>query len=309
MRTRTIGSLEVTVVGIGCNNFGGRIDEAATRSVVSAALDEGITLFDTADIYGGERSEELLGRALAGRRDEVVIATKFGMSVGSRTGGAAPQYVRDAAETSLRRLGTDHIDLLQLHTPDLSVPIGDTLAALAELVAEGKVREIGCSNFDSSQLTAADDAAASGGGPRFVSVQNEYSVLHREPEDSVLASCSELGVAFLPYFPLAKGLLTGKYRRAEPPPAGSRLAGFDDVRRERELSDERLRAVEGLDELAAASGRTLLDLAFGWLLARDVVSSVIAGATTPAQVRANAATADFVPDDALLAGIDVIAPR
>src|SRR5215210_8080880 len=208
MDTRRIGSLEVSVVGLGCNNFGRRLDSGATSAVVDAALDAGINFFDTADVYGGTRSEEYLGRALGRRRDEVVIATKFGSAVDERRKGARPEYVRQAAEDSLRRLGTDRIDLYQLHWPDPQVPIEDTLGALDELVQAGKVREIGCSNFSVEQLREAE-ASVLPGGARFVSVQNEYSLLQRAPEqDGVLAECERADLAFLPYFPLASGLLT-----------------------------------------------------------------------------------------------------
>jgi aryl-alcohol dehydrogenase-like predicted oxidoreductase len=307
MQTRRIGQLEVTVVGIGCNNFGGRMDAAATDAVVGAALEEGINFFDTADVYGGTHSEEQLGLALGSRRDEVLVASKFGMAIGDGPGGAAPSYVRSAAEDSLRRLGTDHIDLYQLHRPDPKTPIADTLAALGELIAEGKVREIGCSNFSAAQLDEAA-AAAAGGAPGFASVQNDYSILHREPEPDVLDACERLGVAFLPYFPLASGLLTGKYRAGEPAPAGTRL-GNDPSRAEREMTKERMAQVEALSELAGESGGSLLDLAFAWLLSRDVVSSVIAGATRPEQVHANAATARFHVGADVLARVDEIAPR
>jgi aryl-alcohol dehydrogenase-like predicted oxidoreductase len=217
MDTRRIGSLAVSVVGLGCNNFGMRIDEADSARVVHAALDAGITFFDTADIYGSTQSEVFLGRALAGRRDAAVIATKFGMKVDAGREGARPDYVRRAADDSLRRLGTDHIDLYQLHRPDPAVPIADTLGALEDLVRAGKVREIGCSNFSAEQLRDAR-AACEPGAAQFVSVQNELSLLHREAEREVLPECGRLGLKFLPYFPLASGLLTGKYRRGEPAP-------------------------------------------------------------------------------------------
>ncbi|HKY99178.1 MAG TPA: aldo/keto reductase [Gemmatimonadaceae bacterium] len=214
MQKRRIGRLDVSVVGIGCNNFGRRLDEKATAKVVNAALDEGINFFDTADTYGSTKSEEFLGRALGKRREDVIIATKFGMKVDAERKGARPEYVKRAAEDSLRRLGTSYIDLYQLHTPDETVPIADTLGALDELVKAGKVREIGCSNFTADELHEAD-ACAKPGAARFVSVQNEYSLLHREPEESVLRECAALGIAFIPYFPLANGLLTGKYRKGK----------------------------------------------------------------------------------------------
>jgi len=217
LEKRRIGSLDVSVVGLGCNNFGRRLDAAATRAVVEAALDAGITFFDTADVYGGTDSETFLGQALGKRRDQVVVATKFGNAIDDQRRGAKPAYVRRAVEDSLRRLGTDHIDLYQLHRPDPETPIGETLAALDELVRAGKVREIGISNATPEQLAEADGAVRDGAA-RFVSVQNQYSLLHRAPEQGVLAEARRLGLAFLPYFPLASGLLTGKYRRARPRP-------------------------------------------------------------------------------------------
>jgi len=288
MRTRRIGSLEVSVVGVGCNNFGRRVDEAGTRRVVDAALEAGINFFDTADIYGDEgASERFLGRALRGRRGEALIATKFGKPMDEARRGARPEYVRRAAEDSLQRLGTDYIDLYQLHEPDPEVPIAETLGALNELVREGKVREIGCSNFSVEQLREAE-AAAQPGSARFVSVQNEYSLFHREPEEGMLAECARQNIAFIPYFPLASGLLTGKYRKGAPVPEGSRLSGG---RYGTLLSDENLERVEQLISFAEARGRTLLELAFAWLLDRPQVASVIAGATRTEQVRANAAAA------------------
>ncbi|HET7233937.1 MAG TPA: aldo/keto reductase, partial [Longimicrobium sp.] len=264
METRRIGSLEVSVVGLGCNNFGGRLDAQQTASVVDAALDAGINFLDTADIYGRTQSEVYLGRALKGRRERVVLASKFGMKVDEQRRGARPEYVRRACEDSLRRLETDYLDLYQLHTPDASVPIADTLGALDELVKAGKVREIGCSNFSPGQLREAEDAVRPGGA-RFVSVQNEYSMIHREPERGVLDTCEQLGIAFIPYFPLASGLLTGKYRRGQPTPQGARLAEerFTAMRSERNLE-----LVERLVAFAEARGYTLLELAFSWLLAR-----------------------------------------
>jgi len=306
MEMRRIGSLAVSVVGLGCNNFGWRLDAAATAAVVDAALASGINFLDTADIYGGTRSEEYLGQALAGRRDRVVLATKFGMAVDERRRGARPEYVRQALEDSLRRLKTDHIDLYQLHQPDPEVPIADTLAALDELVKAGLVREIGCSNFSAAQLREAH-AAAREGAARFVSVQNEYSLLHREPEREVLAECERLGMAFIPYFPLASGLLTGKYRRGRPPPKGSRIESggrFGDL-----LSERNLALVEALAEFAESRGRTLLELAISWLLSRPQVASVIAGATSPEQVATNAKAAGWRLTPAELADVDAILAR
>ena len=279
METRTIGSLEVSLVGLGCNNFGGRIDADATQRVVDAAIDAGVTLFDTADIYGGAgRSEELLGQALGDRRSQVVVATKFGMPMGDGKAGAAPAYVRAACDDSLRRLGTDVIDLYQLHAPDPDVPIEDTLGALRELVAAGKVREIGCSNFTPEMLDASTG---------WVTVQNELSLLRRKGDAELVAACERNGLAILPYFPLASGMLTGKYRRGEEPPAGTRLASAPEDRRARALSDRAFDVVERLDAFATDRGRTLLELAMSWLAGLPHMGSVIAGATTAEQVRAN----------------------
>ncbi len=280
---RGIGSLSVSVIGLGCNNFGRRIDEAATRAVVDAALDAGINFFDTADLYGNGKSEEFLGRALGKRRNEVVVASKFGHPQAPDGGGAKPAHIRAALDRSLKRLGTDRIDLYQLHMPDTTVPISDTLGTLAALVHEGKIREIGCSNFSAAQLREAE--AARIGAVRFVSVQNEFSLLHREPERDVLPECERLGIAFIPYYPLASGLLTGKYERGKPAPPGSRLA----TGRKELVNNENLREVERLTAEAESHGQTLLQYAFTWLLAHQAVASVIAGATTPEQVRANAA--------------------
>jgi aryl-alcohol dehydrogenase-like predicted oxidoreductase len=301
METRKIGSLNVSVVGLGCNNFGWRLDYDRTVTVVDAALEAGINFLDTADTYGGTESEEFLGRTLQGRRDKVVLATKFGMKVDEQRQGARPDYVRRACEDSLRRLRTDHIDLYQLHQPDPSTPIGDTLAALDELVRAGKVREIGCSNFSAQQLREA--RAAAGSGARFVSVQNEYSLLHRDPEREVLAECEREGLAFLPYFPLASGMLTGKYRRGQPTPEGARLAKGSS----RFLNDHNLDVVEELASLAASKGHSLLELAFSWLLSHPQVASVIAGATRPEQVRSNVHAAGWHLSQVDLAEVDKMA--
>ena len=303
MDTRRVGSLEVSVVGLGCNNFGRRLDSDATSAVVDAAIDEGITFFDTADVYGDTRSEEFLGRALGRRRDEVVVATKFGAQIDEQRKGARPEYVRRAVEDSLRRLGTDCIDLYQLHRPDPEVPVEDTLGALDELVRAGKVREIGCSNFSAEQLRAAEEAVTREGGARFVSVQNEYSLLHREPERAVLPECERGGIAFIPYFPLASGLLTGKYRRDQPAPEGSRLQSS---RGDSLLTDRNLAVVEKLIEFSESRGHTILEIAFSWLLERPAVRSVIAGATSPEQVKSNVAATGWRLTDAELAEIDAI---
>jgi aryl-alcohol dehydrogenase-like predicted oxidoreductase len=290
LEKRKIGSLEVSVVGLGGNNFGNnRLDYDATASVINAALDAGINFVDTADIYGGTVSEEFIGRALRDRRSEVLIATKFGSAIDDTRKGAKPDYVRRACEASLRRLATDHIDLYQLHRPDPSTPIADTLGALNELVRAGKVREIGCSNFSADQLREAHPVVP-GGNARFVSVQNEFSLLHREPEKEVVPECRRLGMVFIPYFPLASGLLTGKYRKGKPIPQGTRIAAG---RNSWQLSDRNLEIVESLIGFAESKGHTMLELAISWLACHDVVASVIAGATKPEQVRANAAAANW----------------
>lgn len=313
MDQRAIGRLTVSVVGLGCNNLGTRIDAEASRAVVEAALDAGVTLFDTADIYGRGASEEILGRVLAPVRDEVVIATKFGGPMRDDDPGAAgasPRWVRQAVTDSLRRLGTDRIDLYQLHFPDDSVPIAETLGVLEELVAEGKVIEYGCSNFDGPRLREAAAAADETGARGFVSVQNHYSLLHRRgmEADGTYEAVLENDLAVLPYFPLASGLLTGKYRPGAPPPPGTRLAGMPPDRQERMLSEDRLRTVERLERFAAQRGRSLLELAVSWLLARPNLASVIAGATTPDQVRSNVAAAGWALTGDDLAAIDEICP-
>jgi aryl-alcohol dehydrogenase-like predicted oxidoreductase len=289
MDLRPIGSLRVSVVGLGCNNFGMRIDDAATDRVVAAALDAGINFFDTADIYGATKSEEFLGRALARRRHQATVATKFGMAVDDQRKGARPEYIRRAANDSLRRLQTDYIDLYQLHQPDPQVPIADTLGALNDLVKAGKVKEIGCSNFSAEQLDEAARATEPGAA-RFLSVQNEYSLLHREPERSVLPACERLGLAFLPYFPLASGLLTGKFERGKPAPSESRLSLSWTSRF---TTDSNVRIAEALKAFATARKHTLLELAMSWLASRPQVASVIAGATSPEQIRANAAAVNW----------------
>jgi aryl-alcohol dehydrogenase-like predicted oxidoreductase len=290
MDTRKVGSLDVTVVGLGTNNFGMGMAADAVPPVVDAALDAGINFFDTSDSYG--ESEERLGAALGRRRDDVLIATKFASPVKGEegTGGAKPDYVRRALEASLRRLATDRIDLYQIHRPDPETPIGDTLAVLDEAVQAGTVREIGCSNFSAAQITEARDAAP---GARFVSVQNHYNLLHRDDEAEVLPLCGTLGLAYLPYFPLASGLLTGKYRRGEDPAEGTRMHAWGG-RASGALSEERFDTVDRLTAWADGHGHTVLELAFAWLLAHPVVSSVIAGATTAEQVRTNAAAGSWV---------------
>lgn len=288
MEQRSLGSLRVSAVGLGCNNFGSRLDQAATTDVVRAALDAGVTLFDTADIYGATRSEVQLGVALGARRSEAVVVSKFGMPIDDEHFGASPKYVRSACEASLRRLGTDYLDLYQLHYPDDTVPIGETLGTLRELVEAGKVREIGCSNLTVDQLREAH--AAAGDGPVFVSVQNQYSLLARDPEhDGVLAVCDELGLGFLPFYPLANGLLTGKVRPGAPPPDGTRLSTMPAERSVHWLSDAFQERVGTLLAYAEEIDVPLLSLAFSWLLHHRQVSSVIAGASSPEQIRANVA--------------------
>ncbi len=289
MQHRSIGSLSVSVIGLGTNNFGFTMDEADVALVVDAALEAGINFFDTADSY--HSSEIRLGAALGNRRDQIVLATKFGSKADEEfTGGAAGPYIRRAVERSLKMLGTDRIDLYQLHRPDPAVDIAETLSVLQELVAEGKVLEIGCSNFSAEQLRAA--AVAAGSGPRFVSVQNEYSLLERADEADVLPTCADLDIAYLPYFPLASGLLTGKYQRGAGVPSGSRVEKWNMA--DRVLTEENFAILETLTAWANDHGHSLLDLAFAWLLANPCVASVIAGATSPAQIAANAAAGSWV---------------
>ena len=312
MRYRSLGDsgLMVSVAGLGCNNFGRRVDLAGTRAVVDAAMDAGITMLDTADTYGdGGASEELLGEVLAGRREQVVLATKFGhqgydMGYGPAAGAKGGRaYIRRAIEASLRRLRTDYIDLYQLHTPDPVTPVAETLAALTELVIEGKVRYLGNSNFTGWQIADAAHVARAAGTAPFVSAQNHWSLLEREVEAEVLPAARHFGLGVLPYFPLANGLLTGKVRRGQAPPAGSRLAS-----RPGYVTDDKLDRVEALIAWAAERGHTVLEVAVGALAARDGCACVIAGATTPEQVKANAAAAEWVPSAGELADVDRIVP-
>lgn len=284
METRKIGTLEISVIGVGCNNFGKRVDAVGTSKVVSAALDAGINFFDTADIYGNTLSEAYLGNALKGTRDRVVIATKFGMQLSPTQRGAKPNYVKEAVEASLHRLRTDYIDLYQLHQPDPDTPIADTLGALDDLVKAGKVREIGCSNFSAAQLAEAMQARP--GCTNFASLQNGYSLLNREAEIEVLPACYRYGMKFIPYFPLASGLLSGKYHLGDPQPDTGRFApgGWGSQM----YTTENLALVERLRAFAEKNGLTLLELAFSWLLSQPGVVSVIAGAMREEQVRDNA---------------------
>ena len=280
VRTHELGSsgLEVSRVGLGCNNFGRRLDLEGTRAVVEAALAEGITFVDTADVYGGGKSEQFLGEILEGRRDEVLLATKFGMGEGGR---GTREYLRRSLAGSLERLRTDRVDVFYYHRPDGETPIAETIEAMHELVEEGTVGAIGVSNFSVEELNEAAES-----GP-IAALQNRYSLLDRDAEADVLPRCAELGVSFIPYFPLASGLLTGKYRRGEPAPAGARLEGSD------MLTDEAFDVVEALDDFAQARGHTLLELAIAGLASQEAVASVIAGATRPEQVQANAAAANW----------------
>ncbi len=292
--------MEVSSVGLGCNNFGRRVELDGTRAVVDAALSEGITFFDTADIYGGAgKSEELLGKALQGRREQAVLATKFGMDMGDGKGPrGSPAYIRQAIDGSLRRLRTDVIDVYWYHEPDGETPIAETLGTLHELVQDGKVRAIGASNFDADQLEEADEAARANGLTRFEGVQNEYSLLVRDAERDVLPACERLGLGFVPFFPLARGLLTGKYRRGEPGPEGARLSGRDQI-----ATDEQFDLVDALAEFARERDLPLTAVAVGALLAQSPVCSVIAGATKPAQVQSNAAAGTWTPSDEDMAAL------
>lgn len=305
MEQRALGNLSVSVVGLGCNQLGTRAcDEAAARRVLGEALDAGVTFFDTADEYGSNysdpndtegwgRSEEILGRALGARRDEVVIASKFGVHRHGwpEQGGASARWAREAVEGSLRRLGTDRIDLYQLHFPDPAVPIAETLGVMNELISEGKVREIGCCNFTADGLTEAGEVAGAGGLRPFASSQNPLNLFQRAAATEVLPTCQQMGLAFIPYYPLASGMLTGKYRRGEAVPSGSRLADqVGDDARERLLSARTFARLEALEGFAREHDHTLLELAFGWLLGHQAVATVIAGAAKPGQVRTNASS-------------------
>jgi aryl-alcohol dehydrogenase-like predicted oxidoreductase len=311
MRYRPLGSsgLLVSVVGLGCNNFGSRVDLSGTRAVVDAAIEAGINLFDTADTYGNKGgSETLLGHVLRARRDEVVLATKFGNDMGGVYGPdygarASRRYIRKAVEGSLSRLQTDYLDLFQLHNLDGITPIEETLEALDEIVKEGKVRYVGACNLDAWQTADAEWTARASGTTRFISAQNEYSLLDRGVEAELVPATLKYGIGILPYFPLANGILTGKYSRDEPPAPGTRMAGRQD-----ELTDEIFDQVETLETFARERDRSLLDVAVGGLAAQPGVASVIAGATSAAQVRANAVAGEWQPRPDDLAVLDKIAP-
>ncbi len=306
MDTRTIGSLTVSVVGLGCNNFGRRLDFEHSATVVNSAIEAGITFFDTADVYGNGQSEDFIGRTLGSHRKNVVLATKFRSAMEGEGQGASANYIYKAVEASLRRLCTDYIDLYQLHSPDPDVPIAETLGALNDLVRAGKVREIGCSNFSVDQLREAESGVQPG-AVHFVSVQNEYSLLKRDPERDVLPECERTGIAFLPYFPLRSGLLTGKYRKGQAALEGTRLTSggrYTDV-----LSDDNLALVEALIQFAESKGHSILELAFAWLLRWKAVSSVIAGATKPEQIQANVAAAGWHLTEDEIAAVESILAR
>ena len=312
MRYRTLGDsgLLVSVVGLGCNNFGGRLDVARTRAVVDAAIDEGITLLDTAESYGGQGASELaLGEVLKGRRDKVVLATKFGgadMGYGPAAGAKGSRsYIKVAVEKSLTRLKTDYIDLYQLHAPDPVTPIDETIAALDDLVTEGKVRYMGHSNFSGWQIADAAHAAASSGRTSFISAQNHWSLLERGAEREVVPAAAHFGVGVLPFFPLANGLLTGKVRKGQDIPANSRLA---EPRRAGYVTDAKLDKVEALIAWGQEQGVSILEMAIGGLAAQPGCSSVIAGATSPDQVKANAAAGEWEPSPDQRSAIDAIVP-
>ena len=303
MQRRRIGSLEVTAVGLGTNSFGFYMEQDEVAPVVDAAIEAGINFFDTADIY--RTAEEWLGRALGRRRPDVVIASKFGnrKQDGRWSFSGRPDHMRQTLDASLKRLGTDYIDLYQLHGFDADTPIAETLGALSEARAAGKIREIGCSNFTAAQLEDADRSAA--GGLRFVSVQNHYNLLNRADEAHVLPTCEKLGISYIPYWPLASGLLTGKYQRGRAPEDGTRLHRMGD-KGAAMLSEEAFDQLDGLSAWAAARGHTLLELSIAWLAAAPAVGSVIAGATRPDQVTANARAGSWVLTAEERAQIDLI---
>lgn len=304
MRTALIGDMEVSVIGLGCNNFGRALDRDGTKRVVDAALDHGVNFFDTASNYGEGQSEAFLGAALGSRRGEVIIATKVGVPIPGweGSGGAAPDYVRQVLERSLTEIGTDYIDTYMIHFPDPKTPIEDTLGVLDEMVEEGKVRAIGCSNFDPAQLTEALDTSSRLGMAAFTCDQTHYSMVHREPETSGLADlCRERGVALLPFYPLASGLLTGKTRRGAEPQGRLKMDRYQEF-----LTDANFDLVEAVEAFAAERGLTLVQVALGWLLSQEAVPAVTPGATRPEQVAANVAAADWEPSAEDLATLSAI---
>lgn len=317
MEMRKLGKFAVSVVGLGCNNFGMRLDEEKTSDVVNAAIDQGINLFDTADVYGATLSERFLGAALKGRRDDVVIATKFGNKLSEKigdelkpiedSGGGSKRWIMKAVEDSLKRLGTDRIDLYQFHFPAGDVPFEETLEALNDIVEQGKVVEIGCSNFSGEQIDETMKISADKGWPAWASAQNHYNLLNREVEAEVLPACERHGLGMLPYFPLASGLLTGKYLRGEEPPDGTRLSAVPEERRSRIFSDRNFDIVEKLTAFAQEREHSILDLAISWTAARPAIASVIAGATKPEQVKANVDAVGWKLTDDEITEIDRIA--
>jgi aryl-alcohol dehydrogenase-like predicted oxidoreductase len=315
METRKIGSLDVSIVGLGCNNFGMRIDAAQTKVVVDACLENGINFFDTADVYGGRgKSEEFLGAALKGRRDDVIIATKFGspMSDDGQSQGGSPRWIKQAVEDSLRRLQTDRIDLYQHHSPDRDAPFDETLTALDELVREGKVREIGCSNYAGKHIDKCIGISKDNGLARWASNQSNYSLLERGVETDVLPACERDGLTFLPYFPLASGMLTGKYTSKDNLPEGSRITLMAQAAPERAegvLSDENFAIIGKLRAFAEEHGHSLLELAMSWLASKPVIASVIAGATKPEQVKSNAESASWRLSDDEMAQVNELSAR
>jgi aryl-alcohol dehydrogenase-like predicted oxidoreductase len=303
VRTRRVGDsdLVVSVVGLGTNNFGSRLDLGQTRTVIDAALEAGVTFIDTADVYGGNDSERFIGEALKGRRDRVALATKFGGGQEKGRGGGSRSHILAAIDASLERLQTDWIDLYQYHFPDETTPLEETLGALNELVQAGKLRHIGSSNFSPSWVEEADEISRREGWARFVSAQNHYSLLEREVEAELVPVCERLSIGVIPYFPLASGLLTGKYRRGEDPPEGARLSD-----RPERLTGDAFDQIEALERYASERGRTLLEVAIGGLAARPAVASVIAGATSAEQVRANAEAGEWEPSEADMAALDEV---
>jgi aryl-alcohol dehydrogenase-like predicted oxidoreductase len=303
MEFRRLGGsgLQVSVAGLGCNNFGRRCDPAATASVVNKALDLGVNFFDTADVYGGGLSEEYLGKALGARRKDVVVATKFGMPMqGVAHAGGSRRYIYRAVEDSLTRLGSDYIDLYQIHRPDAETPIDETLHALDDLVRQGKVRYVGSSNFSGWQVADAEGTARAAGLDRFLSAQNLYNLLDRRIERELVPACKRFGISILPFFPLASGFLTGKYRRGEVPAEGTRLAAAGPMA-ERALTDRNFDTLERLEDFAAKRDRNVLELAMGWLASQSTIPSVIAGATRPDQVELNVRAVEWrlTPDELL----------
>jgi aryl-alcohol dehydrogenase-like predicted oxidoreductase len=311
MRKRKVGSLEVSVVAVGCNNFGRWLDVNQTQRIIDAAVDQGINFFDTADHYGRPRtaSESLVGLCLQSRRNQVIIATKFGRPLDDRRQGAKAWYVKSATEDSLRRLRSDYIDLMQLHIPDPTTPIEETLGALDELRTAGKIREFGASNFSVTQLSEAAAAADRLGVRGFASTQAELSLLNRRAESDVLPECQRLRMSFLPYLPLYNGLLTGRYSRGVAPAADSRIGHKDEQTRAAIFSDRNMKIVDDLNHWATARGHTLLELAFAWLLSHEAIPSVLAGVSSTEQVAANVAATQWVLTADEVAQVEALAPR